>query len=241
VVRGDESGWCIYRGSGSPDHKAGTSSPYIPQHVCLATSARVVTSGLKALEAVTALPCFSASASAQLLNIIEPSASQYHPTFYSYNFVYTNSVTNMPGLPGSFRFTALPAEIRNKIYRDLLCTFNCDREPDGRFDSVLARLMREKEMLNGVCEAALNGNASILLASRQVYREAYDVMVKTNQFVRVRGHNFNFSELLLRGQLPVVTMDRARSAQFQGYMLCMDITDAEEFANDSSAVRFDCK
>jgi hypothetical protein len=141
----------------------------------------------------------------------------------------------------SFRFMDLPAEIRNKIYRELLCNFTCEREPDGRYDSVLARLMREEEMLNGVSEAALDGNVSILLASRQIYREAYDVMVKTNQFIRVQGYDFNFSEQLLRSQLPVITMDRARAAQFQGYMLCMDIKDVEALTSDSPIVRFDCK
>jgi hypothetical protein len=147
----------------------------------------------------------------------------------------------MPDPQEPFRFMDLPAEIRNKIYRELLCNFTCDTEPDGRLDSILARLMREKELINGVCEAAPDVTISILLANRQIYREAYDVTVKTNQFIRVRGRDFNFSELLVRGQLPVVTMDRARAAQFRGYLLCMDLTDVTELADDVPVARFDCK
>jgi hypothetical protein len=147
----------------------------------------------------------------------------------------------MPDLQNVFRFMDLPTEIRDKIYQELLCNFECEAEPSEQPDSVLARLLRHNEPLNGICQAAHDVDISILLVSRQIHTEAYDVMVKTNQFIRIRGVNFNFSELLVQRQLPVVTMDREHAAQFQGYMLCMDVADASDLDDDIPAVRFDCK
>jgi hypothetical protein len=147
----------------------------------------------------------------------------------------------MSDLQNSFRFMDLPTEIRDKVYRELLCNFECEEEPSERPDSLLARLMRHMEQLNGVCQAAHDVNISILLVNQQIHREAYDVMVKTNQFIHIRGNNFNFSELLVQRQLPVVTMDRAHAAAFQGYLLCMDVADASDLDDDIPVVRFDCK
>jgi hypothetical protein len=147
----------------------------------------------------------------------------------------------MSDLQTCFRFMELPTEIRDQIYRELLCNFECEREPSEGPDSLLARLMRHMEQINGVCQASHDVIISIILVNRQVHREAFDVMVKTNQFIRIRGDNFSFSDLLLERQLPVVTMDRDHAAQFQGYLLCMDVADASDSNDDIPAVRFDCK
>ncbi|KAJ8114268.1 hypothetical protein OPT61_g3822 [Boeremia exigua] len=80
----------------------------------------------------------------------------------------------------TFRFLDLPKEIRDKIYRNLLCTFGSRPttrnrpvgEPDSHFFNDLA-----------VVEHAVD--TSILFTSKQIHREAYDTMVKTNRFVRV--------------------------------------------------------
>jgi hypothetical protein len=148
----------------------------------------------------------------------------------------------MADIQDCFRFLDLPGEIRNKIYRELLCNFTCEREPTRFSNSILARLMRqEAQPPNGVCQAEPDINISILLVNRQVYGEAYDIMVKTNQFIRIRGYNFNFADVLMRSQLPVVTMDREHAAQFQGYLLCMDVGLSYNIDDDNQAVRFDCK
>ncbi|KAH7381287.1 hypothetical protein DE146DRAFT_760725 [Phaeosphaeria sp. MPI-PUGE-AT-0046c] len=132
-----------------------------------------------------------------------------------------------------FRFMDLPAELRNKIYKELLCRFTFHDEPTGLPDNTLIRIMdQDQGQQFHINEATSTAKTSILLVSRDIHREAYDVMIKTNQFIRVKGHDFNWSELLPRARIPVVTMDRQRVSQFRGYMLCMaveeDILDSED-------------
>lgn len=62
---------------------------------------------------------------------------------------------------------------------------------------------------------------SRLQTSRTVHREAYDIMVKTNRFIRIQIQSVNVSlyTLFIWSQLPIVTMDREYTAQFKSSVL----------------------
>jgi hypothetical protein len=124
-----------------------------------------------------------------------------------------------------FRLMDLPGEIRNQIYQHLLCSFNYKYGPDG-LPNELERMLQQKPKPNGVYHAKHSINTNILRSNRTVHREAYDVMMKTNRFIRIWS------------QLPVVTMDRQHASQFNGYVLQMRLEDLSQM-NEHDL--FDCK
>lgn len=139
----------------------------------------------------------------------------------------------------TFRFMELPGEIRNHIYRELLCSFDYEYYPNG-YPNQLARILRQETKSNGVHHISHSIDTNILLVSRTVHREAYDIMVKTNRFIRIQSWNYNLSTFLVWSQLPVVTMDRQHTAQFEGYVLQMYIECFLQ-GDDPGGSFFDCK
>src|SRR5689334_13392308 len=76
-----------------------------------------------------------------------------------------------------FRFCDLPPELRNKIYQDLLCAFEdtpsySKHEPPPQHAQECTHFVRHI-------------HPEILFTNKQIHREAYDIMVKINRFVRV--------------------------------------------------------
>ncbi|KAF2734430.1 hypothetical protein EJ04DRAFT_437165 [Polyplosphaeria fusca] len=134
--------------------------------------------------------------------------------------------TQAPAAP--FRFLDLPGEIRNRIYKITLCAF--DPAPDA---SIL-----EESIPNGIFKAEHSIETNILRSCKQVHREAYDVMVKTNNFVHVEARNILLSNTLVKSQLPVVTMDRAAASQFDGYVAKLFMHSIGEFIEDGSHFSF---
>lgn len=141
-----------------------------------------------------------------------------------------------------FRFLDLPAELRNKIYEELLCSFTFYEKPRSRPDSTISRILNHQQQ-SSVNEVKETASTSILLVSRNVHREAYDVMVKTNIFIRIQGRDFNWSDILPRAQIPVISMDRQCVAQFKGHVACLsvseDVLDAGD--EDKYSILFDCE
>lgn len=76
----------------------------------------------------------------------------------------------------TFRFLDLPREIRNKIYRAALCGF----EPPPTTFMPPPDADTSVDFMSRVTVAEHTIDTSILLASKQIHREAYDAMVKTN-------------------------------------------------------------
>lgn len=111
----------------------------------------------------------------------------------------------------------MPREIRNKIYRNLLCSF-----------APAPVKVLEPEL--GYAEH--DNSTSILLASRQIHKEAYDTMVKTNRFVRVTtSGGFPLLALLNHLRVPVV-VEGHESSQFKGYVLSVSLTCPKHIAAD---------
>lgn len=123
----------------------------------------------------------------------------------------------------SFRFLELPGEIRNRIYHELLCAFDSPQDDLEGLDRQLAT-KGYPEAPTDITPAMHSINTAILHTSKQVHREAYDVMVKTNQFFHVKTYGIPLADLLLFSRLPIVTMDRAHAHQFEGYVLSIKIT-----------------
>ncbi|KAJ4378004.1 hypothetical protein N0V83_000834 [Neocucurbitaria cava] len=119
-----------------------------------------------------------------------------------------------------FRLLDLPGEIRNRIYHDVLCAFEQTSTP---VLTALARILRQEPEPNGINQVSHATETTILRTCRTVHREAYDIMVKSNKFIRIRVTNPGLSGHLVRTQMPVVTMDRAHVAQFSGYVMQLDM------------------
>ncbi|KAF2438036.1 hypothetical protein P171DRAFT_424063 [Karstenula rhodostoma CBS 690.94] len=114
-----------------------------------------------------------------------------------------------------FRLLDLPGEIRDAIYREILCCFNLVEPTSVKFGFYN----------QGVVPATHSVDTSILRTCRQVHREAYDVMVKTNQFIQISSIDIDLARLLLSSELPIVTMDRGIARQFQGCVMSVDLSD----------------
>ncbi|KAF1850214.1 uncharacterized protein K460DRAFT_390760 [Cucurbitaria berberidis CBS 394.84] len=122
--------------------------------------------------------------------------------------------------PQPFRLLDLPFEIRNKIYEEMLCSVGSTSTPDM---SPLARIVRQEAEPNGINQVSHSIETTILRACRAVHLEAYDAMVKTNRFIRIRVTSPGMPGYLVRAQVPILTMDRAHTAQFRGYVMQLNM------------------
>jgi hypothetical protein len=110
-----------------------------------------------------------------------------------------------------FRFLDLPREIRNKIYRVLLCTFA----------PVLTSIPIDKMNVHETLEHSIE--TAILRTSTQIHREAYDVMIKTNRFISVKSAGIPIRNLLNSLLIRPVMVDEAALSAFEGYTLAVSI------------------
>jgi hypothetical protein len=115
-------------------------------------------------------------------------------------------------MPTPFPFQSLPTEIRYKIYRKLLCDF----KPRSNTFDVSSML--------GLVPAHHGIDTAILRTNTAIYREAYDVMIKTNRFVKVTSIRGLPLQTVLNGlQVPIVSWDENKVKSFNGYVLAVDI------------------
>jgi hypothetical protein len=115
-----------------------------------------------------------------------------------------------------FRFRDLPPEIRDRIYRELLCDFK------PRLTTMYSANMGQ------AAPAPHEIDTAILRTSTTVYREAYDIMVKTNRFVKVTSVRGLAMNALLSGmQVPVMAANKKIVDQFGGYVLAVHLDTAQ--------------
>jgi hypothetical protein len=108
-----------------------------------------------------------------------------------------------------FRFLDLPGELRNKVYELLLCSFG---EPTSALDD--DNIARQRTISTSSIDT------TILRTSSQVHREAHDVMVKTNQLVKVTcTGSINMDNLLENKRIPTIYAAEAHDSQFKCYAM----------------------
>jgi hypothetical protein len=78
---------------------------------------------------------------------------------------------------------------------------------------------------DGYISAILDIDATILRTNKQVYREAYAVMVKTNRFIHVIATgSVPFQTLLRSSHVPIVTLNEIHASQFRGYVMRLTLS-----------------
>ncbi|RMZ72791.1 tetratricopeptide-like helical [Pyrenophora seminiperda CCB06] len=126
-------------------------------------------------------------------------------------------MTNTTTPTQHFRFRDLPAELRNKIYRVMLCEFTTADEPIQCSLSFLALTPPPGISTFDVPRHAVT---AILRTSKQTYQEAYDVMVRTNRFVRITvDEGIPICETFAGQGVPILCMGGGFVQGFKGYVL----------------------
>jgi hypothetical protein len=126
------------------------------------------------------------------------------------------AITNEP-----FRFMDLPGEIRNEIYALLLCSF---QEPHTMKDTMNGWGMGFQAISYGPTVARHSIDTAILRTNSEIHREAYDVMVKTNGFIRIDSTAAaDFHQTLNMFSVPIVTANTELIEQFQGFTLKLTV------------------
>lgn len=121
----------------------------------------------------------------------------------------------MPGRDEQpFRFMDLPEEIKAQVYELLLCCFDSTPLPT-EVDTYMERPRRLPRLSHSI-------DTAILRTNKEIYRGAYEVMVKRNKFIHVRFEGvFNdaVSICLAAYGVPVITVKPAAASLFPGYVL----------------------
>ncbi|KZM25696.1 uncharacterized protein EKO05_0000957 [Ascochyta rabiei] len=112
-----------------------------------------------------------------------------------------------------FRFLDLPGELRNNIYDLLLCSW--DDEPGY-----------EPGSINGLCKRSPSYDAlSLLRTNKQIHEEAFDYMMRRNQFVRVTCRGLDVNSLFLGDEMiPAIATDQRKARQFEGYLMHLTLS-----------------
>ncbi|KAL1599883.1 hypothetical protein SLS60_007688 [Paraconiothyrium brasiliense] len=114
-----------------------------------------------------------------------------------------------------FRFLHLPLELRDKIYQELLCNFKA--APSYGVNDVV---------LHKPCDYYVrNIHANILQANKQIYHEAYAIMVKINRFIHVKFFGGLPLDHMLETSTRRVICHRPDAVEaFKGFTMAVSVT-----------------
>jgi hypothetical protein len=108
----------------------------------------------------------------------------------------------------TFRFLDLPAEIRNNIYEIIVGRIDFeDKRPPMRYGRKPKRLI----------------DARVLFTCKQIYHEAYGVMVAANQFIVIEGYNFDLGRLCRLTGMPALVDTHSRFSGFPAFVAIVSI------------------
>ncbi|KAG6356279.1 hypothetical protein INS49_015666 [Diaporthe citri] len=129
-----------------------------------------------------------------------------------------------------FRLLDLPREVRDEIYRGMLCDWRKDAAPGHILVNGTVRFAPMRRRIE----------ANILLANKQIYQEAKLVLLQENQFVLVKigvRARHIIRALFLPSQVPVVTARRDCAAVFKDHVVMTHFIDfyLVDFFNNSNA------
>ena len=111
-----------------------------------------------------------------------------------------------------FRFLDLPRELRDEIYNISLCYFEPASEipihVEGLPDWLQDEVPKYHELRRA--ENTIDTTINILRTCKQLHSEAYHIMFKNNQLISIEATGLPLYLMLIRTQIPVITMDEER-------------------------------
>ncbi|KAI3397950.1 hypothetical protein diail_10026 [Diaporthe ilicicola] len=131
--------------------------------------------------------------------------------------------------PKPFRFLDLPIEVRNAIYHVILCS-----PPPAKL-----RRVEQADLLwlpEGMAVMNHPSEIQVLQTSRQIHAEAMDVMLRGNQFIRIRAKGVGqvIKGFLVARQIPIIRTSALSRHRFKGYVMTHSI----EVASDQPSEGF---
>ncbi|KAF2494771.1 hypothetical protein BU16DRAFT_582599 [Lophium mytilinum] len=118
----------------------------------------------------------------------------------------------------TFRFLDLPSEVRIEVYKILLCDASY-RADHGPFEHPYPVPQIIETIPHSI-------KTKILTVSKSIYREAYDVMLKGNLFVRITSQGLDLENFLLVNRIAIITRTTRCVSAFNGYVMHHHLSNA---------------
>lgn len=141
-----------------------------------------------------------------------------------------------------FRFLELPLEVRNAIYNVILCS----PPPPKLWPLEQQDLVGVPDENSHLCHLF---ETQILRVNHQIYSEAKDVMLRGNQFIRIRGRGTHgvgaYAQMIIRSrQIPILATTPSFQDSFNGIVMTYIIDWAKDkippdVANPVGALQID--
>ena len=149
-----------------------------------------------------------------------PDLKLSHKTDGLFELSDSSSVLALSDAPGKpFRFCDLPQELRDEIYKLLLCSFE---PPLPKWSDISGDF---QPCNHNIRHAQHSVDTTILRTCKTIYTEAYGIMAKTNQFIKLYMSTYGRTGLLLPSQVPLISIPLYHTDHFQGYVMTVYIRD----------------
>jgi len=127
-----------------------------------------------------------------------------------------------------FRFMDLPTEVRDRIYHTSLCTWPPKLTDEEKMKSGFVVVPDQLAYIHR------KPDIGILLANHRIYRDALDVLLKGNLFIRLMFRGVHMRSVMLPKQVPVVAEGESVVNAFTGYFMThtIDMSDKAIYPPD---------